>query len=129
MVAKDLGVDVAEVYRMESRLSGADIAFDTPADFDEGDAIYTPNLLEDHSGDPAQLVESANSSQVKREELYLALNELEGRSKDILMKRWLLEPKATLNSLASEYGVSAERIRQLEKLAIEKVRRTILALN
>ncbi len=85
--------------------------------------------MEDQSGDPAQLVESANSSQVKRVELYLALNKLEDRSKDILMKRWLLEPKATLNSLASEYGVSAERIRQLEKLAIEKVRHTILALN
>ena len=130
MVAKDLGVDVDEVYRMESRLSGVDIAFDTPSDFDEGDAILPPQIyLEDHGGDPAQLVESANFSQVKREELYLALNELEDRSKDILMKRWLLEPKATLNSLASEYGVSAERIRQLEKLAIEKVRRTILTFN
>ena len=130
MVAKDLGVDVDEVYRMESRLSGADIAFDAPADFDESDTILPPQIyLEDHSGDPAQLVESADFSQVKREKLYLALNELEGRSKDILIKRWLVEPKATLNNLASEYGVSAERIRQLEKLAIEKVRHTILAIN
>ena len=54
---------------------------------------------------------------------------MEDRSKDILIKRWLVEPKATLNNLASEYGVSAERIRQLEKLAIEKVRHTIVAIN
>ena len=130
MVAKDLGVDVDEVYRMESRLSGADIAFDAPADFDESDTILPPQIyLEDHSGDPAKVVESADFSQVKREKLYLALNELEDRSKDILIKRWLVEPKATLNNLASEYGVSAERIRQLEKLAIEKVRHTIVAIN
>ena len=130
MVAKDLGVDIDEVYRMESRLSGADIPFDAPSDFDEGEVFIPPQLyLEDQDGDPSKLLELADLSDFKRENLYLALNELEDRSKDILFKRWLTEPKATLHNLASEYGVSAERIRQLEKLAIEKVRQIILALN
>jgi len=130
MVAKDLGVDIDEVYRMESRLSGADIPFDAPSDFDEGEVFIPPQLyLEDQDGDPSKLLELADLSNFKRENLYLALNELEDRSKDILFKRWLTEPKATLHNLASEYGVSAERIRQLEQLAIEKVRQIILALN
>ena len=130
MVAKDLGVEVDEVFKMESRLSGTDIAFDVPSHSDDSDAAIAPQLyLEDHRGDPAKLLESSDLSNSKKEALHLALNELDERSRDILVKRWLNEPKATLHKLASEYGVSAERIRQLEKLAIEKVRQKILDLN
>ncbi len=130
MVAKDLGVEVDEVFKMESRLSGTDIAFDAPSHSDDSDAAIAPQLyLEDHRGDPAKLLESSDLSNSKKKALHLALNELDERSRDILVKRWLNEPKATLHKLASEYGVSAERIRQLEKLAIEKVRQKILALN
>ncbi len=127
-VAADLGVNVQEVQRMEGRLSNRDLAFDAPADSDDDDVWQSPQYyLEDHSGDPAQAVESENWQQSSEDGLYLALEELDARSRDILARRWLAENKATLHELAAEYGVSAERIRQLEQAAMKKLRATIAA--
>ncbi|MFN2288333.1 MAG: RNA polymerase sigma factor RpoH [Chromatocurvus sp.] len=127
-VADDLGVNIQEVQRMEGRLSNRDLAFDAPTDSDEDDVWQSPQYyLEDHSGDPAQAAESENWQQNSENGLYLALDDLDARSRDILARRWLAENKATLHELAAEYGVSAERIRQLEQAAMKKLRASIAA--
>jgi RNA polymerase sigma-32 factor len=127
-VADDLGVDVAEVQRMEGRLSSRDVAFDAPTDSDDDDAWQAPQYyLEDNRSDPAEAVESSDWQQNSEDQLYLALEDLDERSRDILARRWLAENKATLHELAAEYGVSAERIRQLEQNAMKKLRAAIAA--
>ena len=127
-VADDLGVDVAEVQRMEGRLSSRDVAFDAPADSDDDDAWQAPQyFLEDQRSDPALVVESSEWQENSEQQLYLALDGLDERSRDILARRWLAEDKATLHELADEYGVSAERIRQLEQGAMKKLRAAIAA--
>ena len=127
-VADDLGVDVAEVQRMEGRLSSRDVAFDAPADNDDDDAWQAPQYyLEDQRSDPAAAVESSEWQESSEQQLYLALDDLDERSRDILAQRWLAENKATLHELADKYGVSAERIRQLEQNAMKKLRAAIAA--
>ena len=127
-IAEDLGVDPAEVTRMESRLSGRDVAFDMPVDADEESAWQAPQqYLEDQSMDPAMVVESADYVAHEENQLSQALSSLDARSRDIVARRWLSEPKATLHELAGEYGVSAERIRQLESNAMKKLRMGMLA--
>jgi len=127
-IAEDLGVDPAEVTRMESRLSGRDVAFDMPVDADEESAWQAPQqYLEDQSMDPAMVVESADYVAHEENQLSEALSSLDARSRDIVARRWLSEPKATLHELADEYGVSAERIRQLESNAMKKLRTGMLA--
>jgi RNA polymerase sigma-32 factor len=123
LVAKDLDVDIAEVRRMEGRLSSHDMAFDASVDDDDESAYQAPaNFLEDNSLDPAQLLEKDDWQETTNNSLHIALAELDERSQDILQQRWLNEQKATLHDLAGKYGVSAERIRQLEKNAMNKVR-------
>ncbi len=120
-VAESLGVDVAEVQRMEGRLTGSDVAFD--ADNDDDENAYAPvHYLEDRSGDPAMQLEMADTEASGKAGLEVAIEQLDDRSRDILMRRWLAESKATLHELADEYGVSAERIRQIEKNAMKKIR-------
>ena len=127
-VAEDLGVDVAEVQRMEGRLSSRDVAFDAPTDSDDDDAWQAPQYyLEDQRSDPAVAVESSEWQENSEQQLYLALDDLDERSRDILAQRWLAENKATLHELADKYGVSAERIRQLEQNAMKKLRAAIAA--
>ena len=127
-IAEDLGVDPAEVTRMESRLSSRDVAFDLPVDADEESAWQAPqHYLEDHSDDPALVVEAANHCSHEESQLTQALSALDSRSRDIVARRWLAEPKATLHELAEEYGVSAERIRQLENNAMKKLRTGMVA--
>ena len=122
-IAEDLGVDPAEVTRMESRLSSRDVAFDLPVDADEESAWQAPQYyLEDRSDDPALVVEEADFVSHEESQLTQALSALDARSRDIVARRWLAEPKATLHELADEYGVSAERIRQLESNAMKKLR-------
>lgn len=124
-VAADLGVDVSEVRRMEGRLSSVDVAFDASGSDDDGDSaghVAPVHYLEDHSQDPARLLEADNWEESNHQSLVLALDELDERSRDILQSRWLAEDKATLHDLADRYGVSAERIRQLEKAAMKKLR-------
>jgi RNA polymerase sigma-32 factor len=121
-VARDLGVPVATVLEMESRLSGRDVAFDAPDDADE-DAKPSPvAYLVDHSADPYAAVAEADQDDRDHDSLHAAIQRLDERSRDIIQRRWLNEPKATLQELADEYGVSAERIRQVETNAMKKMR-------
>ncbi len=127
-VADDLGVDVREVQRMEGRLASRDVAFDLPSDADDEDAWQAPQYyLEDHSADPAVTVEEGDWQQNSEAQLHAALGDLDERSRDILAQRWLAEEKATLHELADKYGVSAERIRQLEGNAMKKLKAAIAA--
>ena len=127
-VADDLGVDVREVQRMEGRLSSRDLAYDLPLDSDDDDAWQAPQYyLEDHSADPAMAVESSDWQQNSEAQLHQALAELDERSRDILGQRWLSDEKSTLHELAAQYGVSAERIRQLEQNAMKKIKASIAA--
>lgn len=122
-VAADLNVDVKHVQDMEGRLSAFDAGFDAGADDDDESAYQAPaNYLEDRRFDPALMLENADWESSNNLSLESALVELDERSRDILQKRWLNDDKATLHELAAEYGVSAERIRQLEKNAMKKIR-------
>jgi RNA polymerase sigma-32 factor len=120
-VAADLGVDVAEVRRMEGRLSSVDVGFDADTD-DERGPVAPVHYLEDRSADPALLLESDNQEESNHQHLSVALADLDERSRDILQSRWLTDNKATLHDLAARYSVSAERIRQLEQAAMKKLR-------
>ena len=127
-IAADLGVDEAEVTRMEGRLANRDVAFDAPTDSDEDDAWQAPQyFLTDGQADPGQLVEAEEFAEDSSARLQLALTELDARSRDILERRWLAEDKPTLHELAAEYEVSAERIRQLEASAMKKLRAAMAA--
>ena len=122
-VAQDLGVDAKVVRQMEGRMSAYDTSFDAEPDSDE-DAVYRAPAyyLEDQSSDLALNVEEAEWEEVTNASLQLAMDELDDRSQDILKSRWLSDEKSTLHNLADKYGVSAERIRQLEKNAMNKIK-------
>ena len=127
-VAKDLGVDTATVLQMEGRMSSYDASFDGAQDAEDDEAYQAPvHYLEDSRYDPAQRVEAEEWAKTNNEGLYVALNELDERSRDIIAQRWLSDKKTTLHELADVYGVSAERIRQLEKNAMEKVKARLVA--
>lgn len=131
-VANDLGVTREEVLVMEQRLNAMDAPFDgDDADDDEGTYNAAPaRYLQAANSDPAQLYEQDHSGEQSREKLHLALTSLDERSQDILQQRWLLDDKAvTLHALADKYGVSAERVRQLEKNALKKLREHMDRLN
>lgn len=122
-IADDLGVETKTVFEMEGRLNAYDAAFDAGADDDDDTAYKAPAYyLEDHSADPALQVESDNYEQDANDRLALALDQLDDRSREILQQRWLNDSKATLHDLAAVYDVSAERIRQLEKNAMKKLK-------
>ena len=122
-VARDLGVKPAEVMEMESRLSGKDMGFDAPVSEEDDNQYVAPAAWLSHEQeDPAQAFEADDLQSHQTGQLELALETLDDRSRDILQKRWLNEDKATLQTLADHYQVSAERIRQLEKNAMEKLR-------
>ena len=122
-IAENLDVDIKIVYEMEERLDGRDMAFDLPVDDSSEESISAPvNYLEQHEADPALLLENADWKGHEESLLSQALAELDERSQDILNSRWLSEKKATLHDLAARYNVSAERIRQLEKNAMKKLK-------
>jgi len=122
-VAKTLGVKPETVIEMESRLSGSDVTFDTPVDEDDDERHFTPSAyLSDDRADPAQLLEHDDRQSQELSLMEDSLKTLDERSHDIIQRRWLNEEKATLHELAEEYQVSAERIRQLEKNALNKMR-------
>jgi len=124
-VAADLGVATREVREMESRLYGQDLGFDGAQDEDD-DAAYAPvHYLEDKRYDPATQLETADWSDSSSTSLLTGLEALDERSRDILYQRWLAEEKATLHELAAKYQVSAERIRQLEKNAMNKLKKNL----
>jgi RNA polymerase sigma-32 factor len=122
-IADDLNVEVKDVLHMENRLSSNDSSFDGPSDADDDEKIMSPSqYLEDKRFDPAIMVEADEVEDHNRGELFAALEILDERSKDIINRRFLLDDKITLQDLASEYKVSAERIRQIENGALKKLR-------
>ena len=127
-VAKDLGVDPATVVQMEGRMGAYDASFDGAADADDEETSQAPAYyLEDSRYDPANSVESDDWEKTSTDGLYVAMKSLDDRSRDILQQRWLSDGKATLHDLAAKYHVSAERIRQLEKNAMDKVKALMTA--
>jgi len=123
-VAADLKVSKREVLEMESRLSGRDIGFDAPSDEDDDHAPPSPGAyLMTQEEDPSQAYEREDSEGNKLELLREGMAGLDKRSRDIVMRRWLDDDnKITLQELADEYGVSAERIRQIEANALKKMK-------
>ena len=118
-IATNLGVRKKDVIEMESRLQLSDVAFEVNDDED----TYTPEqYLSDPGETPEQLLLNNNSQQDQHNKLYQALSSLDERSIDILQSRYLKEEKSTLHTLADKYGVSAERVRQLENKAIKKLK-------
>ena len=127
-VAKDLGVKPETVLEMESRLSQQDAAFDGYADDSEDGLVAAPSgYLSNVDDDPAIQLERSNWEEHKLDKLQAAMATLNERSRDILQRRWLTENKATLQDLAKEYQVSAERIRQIENSAIKKLKAALVA--
>ena len=120
-VASDLGVKPEVVTEMESRLAAQDVEFDPgpETDTEEPQANAPAQYLMADNADPAGSIEQTDWDDSREQSLHQAMSALDSRSRDILVRRWLDEPKATLQSLADEYGVSAERIRQLEKQSIK----------
>lgn len=122
-MAQDLGVDAKVVRQMEGRMSSYDTSFDLDVDSDDDLAYKAPAYyLEDQSSDLASNVEETEWEEVTNNSLHLAMADLDERSKDILSSRWLSENKPTLHELADKYGISAERVRQLEKNAMNKIK-------
>ena len=121
-VARDLGVSPGEVTEMEKRLAARDLSFD-PAPEADDEELYSPAAyLPAPDADPAEEVEDAESADDSSERLRGAMGRLDARSRDIVQRRWMSEDKATLHELADKYGVSAERIRQIESSALGKLR-------
>ena len=124
-VAEELGVSPEDVKEMESRMTGQDMGFDLPAG-DDGDDAYVPSMyIEDESSNFADDLEDEQHSGKATEQLAYALAQLDERSQDIIKTRWLDEDKATLHDLAAKYGISAERVRQLETQALKKIKEAI----
>jgi RNA polymerase sigma-32 factor len=122
-VAADLGVTPAEVNEMEQRLAARDMSLDPAPDTDDEERLGAPaSYLPAPGADPAELVADEDSDDNAVESLGAALDDLDERSRDILRRRWLTEDKVTLQELADEYGISAERIRQIEAAAMKKLR-------
>ena len=125
-VAKDLGVKPSEVREMEKRLSGSDMSFDPLSDSDDDEATYAPSqYLQDEDANPADIFENKSLSEENTSQLYEAINQLDDRSRDILQDRWLADEKLTLHDLAEKYEISAERVMQIEKNAMKKVKQSI----
>ncbi len=125
-LSTNLNVDVRTVREMESRLSGSDVSFDMPADSDDDNYSASPEqYLSNDAADPANIVAKQEYTQQRNASLSLAIKGLDQRSRDIVTRRWLSDDKPTLHDLAAEYGVSAERIRQIEKRAMERMKDVI----
>ncbi len=122
-VARDLGVEPREVREMEMRLSGRDLAFDPAPDADDEEGQWSPAAyLPAPDADPAVAVERAEWDETSSASLAGAIGTLDARSRRIIEARWLADDKLTLHDLAAEFGVSAERIRQIEANALRKLR-------
>jgi RNA polymerase sigma-32 factor len=127
-VARDLGVSPKEVNEMERRLSSRDAVFDPVPDAHDDDRVFSPAAyLPSPDDDPAKLVEKSDWHEDATDRMASALDTLDDRSRRILETRWLAEDKLTLHELADEYGVSAERIRQIEVKAIKSLRSEMVA--
>jgi RNA polymerase sigma-32 factor len=123
VVAEDLGVTPAEVTEMEQRLAAHDMSFEPAPGTDDEEQLGSPAAyLPAPQADPADLVADQDWEETTSDALAFALADLDERSRDIIERRWLADSKATLQELATEYGISAERIRQIEATALRKLR-------
>lgn len=121
-LASDLDVPVKTVREMELRMTSSDVAFDG-SDNDDDEFSTSPSAyLPDMRYNPEQLVMKQQTTDDNSSSLHAAIADLDPRSKEILQRRWLSDKKATLHELAAEYSVSAERIRQIEKRAMQKMK-------
>lgn len=122
-VAEDLGVDQKVVVEMESRMHGHDSAFDAPVGSSEDRVSLSPSdMLFQEQDDPSIILEREDGRSNSHDGLAAGMDILDDRSRAILQRRWLEDQKSTLHELADEYGVSAERIRQIEKAAMKKIK-------
>jgi len=121
-VARDLGVEVSDVREMEQRLSARDMSFDPTPESDEEESYSPAMYLPASNADPAVEVEREEWEEDSSDRLTIALEKLDERSRSILKRRWMTDNKATLHELADEYGISAERVRQVETNAISKLK-------
>lgn len=127
-VAADLGVDAKVVVEMESRMHGHDSAFDAPPGASEDRVSLSPSeSLFQEQDDPSIVLEREDGRNNSHEGLAAGFEILDDRSRTILQRRWLEDEKSTLHELADEYGVSAERIRQIEKAAMKKIKTHLMA--
>ena len=127
-IAKALGVKPEEVFEMETRLSGQDVAIDPPAG-DDGETMTPSAYLTDNEAEPVQILEREETARNRSTGLKSALSRLDSRSRNIIEARWLREDDpATLQDLADQYGVSAERIRQIESKALKTMRGEMASL-
>jgi len=126
-VAKDLGVEPSVVMEMESRMHGKDSGFDAPIGNDVERALSPADVLHLDDQDPSTVVERADTDNQALEGLAASMETLDERSRTILQRRWLADEKSTLHDLAAEFDVSAERIRQIEKAAMKKLKTHMLA--
>jgi RNA polymerase sigma-32 factor len=127
-VARDLGVSAAEVTEMERRLASRDLSYDPAPGADEEEESYSPSAyLPAPDADPAVAVERAEWDDDVTDKVADAMAQLDARSQAVLRARWMTDQKATLHELADQYGVSAERIRQIEANAIKKLRKLVVA--
>ena len=129
-LSNNLDVPEKTVLEMESRMSGTDVAFDMDSDNDDDSAYVAPaGYLADNRYNPEAMYEKDTATSRNSDKLELALAQLDERSQDIVQKRWLNpdDKKATLTELADKYGVSAERIRQIEKKAFSQMKGELVA--
>ncbi|CAN8142894.1 RNA polymerase, sigma 32 (sigma H) factor [uncultured Thiomicrorhabdus sp.] len=124
-LANELGVTRKDVLEMESRLYGKDISVDLPEDDDNQNTTFP--VLVSQEADPALVIEQESQAEYEMQRMQNALATLDERSRDILQKRWLSENKVGLKELSQEYGVSMERIRQVEKQALNKLKNQMTA--
>lgn len=122
--AREFGVETRDVLTMEQRLNAHDVSFDLRSDDDE-DQFVPAAYLQDQRFEPSMCYERQETESVRAQRLREALDELDSRSRDIVVSRWLLDPKITLHTLAEKYEISAERIRQLEKSAFKTLKNQI----
>lgn len=127
-IAKDLNVTVKQVLEMESRLTSYDASFELQ-DSDEEDGRYAPQLFLEDAIDPANVVEEADWEENTNHALATAMESLDERSRDIINQRWLADQKSTLHELAAQYNISAERVRQIEKNAMDKIKSAMMIDN
>ena len=126
-LAENLDVPVKTVKEMEQRMTSSDVAFDGPESDDDEFVSSPAGYLPDMRYNPEELVMREQNITTNNNSLYDAIEDLDERSKEILQRRWLSEDKATLHELAAEYNVSAERIRQIEKRAMQKMKGQLIA--
>jgi RNA polymerase sigma-32 factor len=128
LVATDLNVSPQDVRTMHARLNSHDESFDGSERDEEGGSWSAEHYLADHQANPALQSETKDWTDNREHHLQQALSCLDARSQDILKRRWLMQEKTTLHELAAEYQISAERVRQIEKLAMDKLK-SILSVN